>query len=163
MLYFCTNFYTKVTDMENTPVKRQKGFKPKMICNVLYKIFYYLGNKFYIISEKCVYFSKDRDRKIAIDKEYEERQNIGEMVLDNEHLKEEILKTDDFKMTCDETVKELGSQHIQNKNALEDCQETVYTLWVAHMSKDTEKMDSIFASVGLNKDDFKGEDNVTIG
>lgn len=147
--------------MENTPVKRQNGFKPKMICNVLYKTFYYLGNKFYIISEKCVYFSKDRDKKIAIDKEYEERQNVGEMVLDNENLKEEVLKTDGFEMKCEEAVKELGNQHVYNKTALGECHKTVYALWLAHIDKDTETMDSIFASVGLNKDDFKGEDNVT--
>ncbi|HIP13953.1 MAG TPA: hypothetical protein EYG74_00510 [Sulfurimonas autotrophica] len=146
--------------MENAPIERQNGFRPKMICNVLYKVFYYLGNKFYIISEKCVYFSKDRDRKIAIDKKYEERQNVGEMVLDNEKLKDKVLKSGDFKMECDEVVKEFGNQYISNKNELGNCYETVYELWLAHLNNDIKRMDKIFKNVGLEKDNFKGEDNV---
>jgi len=83
------------------------------------------------------------------------------MVLDNEKLKDEILKSNDFELECEEVVREFGNQHINNKTALEDCHQTVYALWLSHMNKDAETMDRIFASVGLNKDDFKGEANVT--
>lgn len=136
--------------------------KPKIICELLYKLTYNLGRRLYRVSEKCVYFSKLRDQKIKLDKEYQERHEVGEMVLDNEKIKEEILSTDAYEVSCEDTIKELGAQHIDSKNELQYCHETVYSLWEAYVRDDMEEMEKVFSQIGLDKKLYKGSNNEPI-
>jgi len=133
--------------MDNKVIKKDnKGFK---ICNFLYKKLVYIGNKFYILSEKCVIYSRDRAKKIALDEEYEKRMSVGTLVLDKQKTCNDTLHYEEMDISCVDTVKELSITYIELKQELESCRGIVYALWEAHYTNNKKKTEEIFNSLGL--------------
>lgn len=143
--------------MNKKHVVKHDNFKPKIICDYLTRFFVGVGSRLYIFSEKCSYHSRYREQKIKLDKEYKEREEVAKMVLDNKELKEKTLRTEGFSVPAEDVVKALGEHHIGTKKQLEDCHLVIWSLWEAYRDQEYEKMEDIFADLGLLNKETKGE------
>jgi hypothetical protein len=137
--------------MDSKIVRRKKPYKGLPGCFTLYRLFVWIGSKFYLISEKCVWYSRDRQRKIEADEAWEKKMAVGEMILDNEEFADKMLKTDEIEVSCQKTVEELGATYLELKQQLEFCNNIVYRLWQAHCDNNSEVMQEIFNEIGLKE------------
>jgi len=140
--------------MDSEIIRAKKDYKGFPGCYKLYRILVWIGNKFYVWSETCAWYSRDRQRKIAADEAWEKKMAVGEIVLDTPHLGEEILRTEEIEVGCKETVEELGSTYVNLKQELENTNRIIYDLWDAFSDNDMEEMGKIFQNIGFTKENL---------
>jgi hypothetical protein len=138
--------------MDKKIISGTKPYRRVPGCFRLYKFFVWIGNKFYVLSEKCVWYSRDRERKIEADEAWEKKVAVGDMVLENERLSEEYLEAEEIRITCKETVEELGATYMDLKRNLDFSNYLIWRLWEAFCEDDRVAMEKIFREIGLEEE-----------